>query len=119
MLAPLSTAASRAFVVPVRSTHARSPATASAPAGSMIVRVSSKMSLIAAQISSFETRTISSTVVCTIGKRQRADLANGDAVSKDVHRVERHAPAGGDRLVHRVGAERLDADDLDGRAEAP
>jgi hypothetical protein len=34
----------------------------------MIVRVSSKMSLIAAQISSFVTRTISSTVAWTIGK---------------------------------------------------
>ncbi len=33
----------------------------------MIDRVSSKTSLIAAQISSFDTRTISSTVACTIG----------------------------------------------------
>jgi len=62
MFAPLRTAATFAPVTPVRSTHARSPATASAPAGSMIERVSSKMSLMAAQISSFDTRTISSTV---------------------------------------------------------
>ncbi len=67
MLAPLSTATSRAPVVPVRSTQARMPATASAPAGSITDRVSSKMSLIAAQIASFDTRTISSTVCCTIG----------------------------------------------------
>ena len=68
MLAPLRIAASRAFLLPVRSTQARSPATASAPAGSITERVSSKMSLIAAQISSFETRTISRTVDCTIGR---------------------------------------------------
>ena len=67
MFAPLRIAASRALRVPVRSTQARSPATASAPAGSMIERVSSKMSLIAAQISSFDTRTTSRTVDCTIG----------------------------------------------------
>ncbi len=68
MFAPLRIATSRASRLPVRSTHARRPATASAPAGSMIERVSSKTSLMAAQIWSFETRTISSTVFCTMGK---------------------------------------------------
>ena len=83
----------------------------------MIDRVSSKMSLIAAQISSFETRTISSTVACTIGNVMRADFADGDAVGKDVDRVERDAAAGGERLIHRVGAERFDADDAHRRPE--
>ncbi len=55
-------------MAPVRATHARRPATASAPAGSISERVSSKTSLIAAQISSFDTRMTSSTLACTIGK---------------------------------------------------
>ena len=66
MFAPLSTATSDWLRAPSRSTHVFMPATASAPAGSMIVRVSSKMSLIAAQISSLVTRTTSSTVCRTI-----------------------------------------------------
>ena len=106
-------------VVPVRSTQARRPATASAPAGSRIERVSSKTSLIAAQISSFETRTISSTVCADDRKRQLADLAHRDAVGEDADVIERDAPAGGERLVHRVGLERLDADDPDRPAAAP
>ena len=113
MFAPLSTAASRRPVVPVRSTHARSPATASAPAGSMTDRVSSKMSLIAAQISSFDTRTISSTGRLDDRERQLADLAHGHAVGEDADAVERDAAPGGERLIHRVGLERLDADDPD------
>ena len=43
----VGTAAASASRLPVRSTHARRPATASAPAGSMIERVSSKTSLMA------------------------------------------------------------------------
>ena len=97
--------------MPVRSTQARRPATASAPAGSMTDRVSSKMSLIAAQISSFETRTISSTGRLHDRERQLADLAHGDAVGEDADAVERDAPAGRERLVHRVRLVRLDADD--------
>ena len=77
----------------------------------MIDRVSSKTSLIAAQISSFDTRTISSTVACTIGKVMLADLAHRDAVGEDADAVERDAAARRERLVHRVGLERLDADD--------
>ena len=57
----------------------------------MIVRVSSKMSLIAAQISSFETRTISSTVACTIGNVICADLAHRDAVGEDADAIEHDA----------------------------
>ena len=119
MFAPLSTATSRAPRVPVRSTHARSPATASAPAGSMIERVSSKMSLIAAQISSFETRTISSTRRLDDRERELADLAHRDAVGEDADAIEHDAAPGGERLVHRVRLERLDADDLAPPAAAP
>ena len=67
MFAPLRTAASRSPRTRRRSTHDFSPATASAPAGSMMLRVSSNTSLIAAQISSLVARTISSTVARTIG----------------------------------------------------
>jgi hypothetical protein len=68
MLAPLKTATRLRPVTRVRATQARRPATDSAPAGSINDRVSSKTSLIAAQISSFETRITSSTDAWTIGK---------------------------------------------------
>ena len=61
-LAPLATATSVRSRAPSRATHRLSPATARAPAGSITVRVSSKMSLIAAHVSSLLTRTTSSTV---------------------------------------------------------
>ena len=61
MFAPLSTAATRPPVAPLAPAHVFNPATASAPAGSMMLRVSSNTSLIAAQISSLVTRTTSST----------------------------------------------------------
>ena len=61
MLAPLRIATSRSPPFPSRAAQALRPATASAPAGSMTLRVSSKTSLIAAQISSFVTRTTPST----------------------------------------------------------
>ena len=104
---------------PVRSTHARRPATASAPAGSITDRVSSKTSLIAAQISSFETRTISSTGRLDDREGQLADLAHGDAVGEDADVVEHDAAAGGERLIHRVRLERLDADHPHVRPHAP
>ena len=66
MLAPLSTATTRPVAPGARATHVFSPATASAPAGSMMLRVSSKTSLMAAQISSLVTRTTSSTVCCAM-----------------------------------------------------
>ena len=111
MLAPLSTATSARQSCPdALATHVFRPATASAPAGSMMLRVSSNTSLIAAQISSLVTRTTSSTVCCAIAKVQLAHLAHGDAVGEDADVVERHAPARLQRAVHRVGLERLDAD---------
>ena len=89
-----------------------SPASASAPAGSAIVRVSSKMSLIAAQISSLVTRMISLTVALDDRERVLADLLHRDAVGEHADLVEPHAAAGRQRLRHRVRIHRLDADDL-------
>ena len=116
MLAPLSTATRRWSRTRARAAHAFSPATASAPAGSITLRVSSKMSLMAAQISSFVTRTTSSTVSLRDRERPLAHLAHGHAVGEDADVVERDAAAGRERLVHRVGLERLDADDCARRA---
>src|SRR5262245_5348242 len=48
------------------------------------------------------------------GEGQGTDLPDGDAVGKDVHRVENDAPASRERLVHRVRSARLDADHFDG-----
>ena len=62
MLAPVSTATSDRPFAGLPAAQARSPATARAPAGSISERVSSKTSLIAAQISSLVTRTTSRTV---------------------------------------------------------
>ena len=100
-------------------TQVFSPATASAPAGSMMLRVSSKTSLIAAQISSLVTRTTSSTACCASAKvcSPTSRTATPSAKMPDV--VEAHAMAGRQRLVHRVGLERLDADDLHVRHAAP
>ena len=50
---------------------------------------------------------------------QLADLAHGDAVGEDADAIERDAPAGRERLIHRVGLERLDADHLARPAAAP
>ncbi len=61
MFAPQATATSVRSLLPWRSTQDFRPAIASAPAGSRIARVSSKTSLIAAQIWSVSTSTISST----------------------------------------------------------
>ncbi len=61
MLAPLSIAISVAPRVPRSFTYRFSPATESAPAGSATLRVSSNTSLMAAQISSVDTSTTSST----------------------------------------------------------
>ena len=47
-----------------------------------------------------------------MGERGFADLAHGDAVGEDPDVIQMHAPARRQRLVHRVGLERLDADDL-------
>ena len=64
MLAPLFSVTNVWPRTPSRRTQRFMPATASAPAGSAIERVSSKMSWIAAQTSSVVTTTISSTYCC-------------------------------------------------------
>ena len=64
MLAPQLSAISVRSLHDSRAQYFLMPATASAPAGSAIVRLSSKMSWIAAQISSVETRITSSTYCC-------------------------------------------------------
>ena len=110
MLAPLSTAASRCPRTLRASTYDFSPASASAPAGSTIVRVSSKMSLIAAQISSLLTRMISSTRRLHDRERVLADLLHRHAVGEQPDVVQPHAAPGRERLRHRVGIHRLDAD---------
>mmetsp|Transcript_22766 Transcript_22766/g.51347 ORF Transcript_22766/g.51347 Transcript_22766/m.51347 type:complete len:238 (-) Transcript_22766:658-1371(-) len=61
MFAPLVMATTRLLLWPLASSHFLAPATARAPDGSVIERVSSKMSLIATQISSVSTRMTSST----------------------------------------------------------
>ena len=85
----------------------------------MIERVSSKMSLIAAQISSFDTRTISLDRRLHDRERQRADFAHRDAVGEDADAIEHDPASRRERLVHRVGLVRLDADDVDRPAAAP
>ena len=88
------------------------PPRASAPAGSITVRVSSKMSLMAAQTSSLVTRTISLDRLLHDRERPLADFAHRDAVGENADVIELDAAARGERLVHRVGFERLDANDL-------
>ena len=81
-------------------THFLRPATDSAPAGSMIVRVSSKTSLIAAQIASLSTSTTSSTVwlamakVCTPTSRTATPSANSPTLSSATR-----VPASSDRAM--------------------
>ena len=93
------------------------PATASAPAGSTIERLSSKMSWIAAQISSVLTMITSSTYCLRQPERLLADPPHGDAVGEDADAIQRHALARLQRVVHRVGVFGLDADDADLRKQ--
>ena len=51
-------------------------------------------------------------------ERLLADGAHRDAVGEDADVIEHDAPAGPQRLVHRVGLERLDADDADAGQQA-
>jgi hypothetical protein len=62
------------------------------------------MSLIAAQISSFDTRTISSTVACDDRERELADLAHRDAVREDADAIELDARPAPSDWIHRVGS---------------
>ena len=101
MLAPLSTATS----IWSRTALALDPrlqarAVASAPAGSMIVRVSSKMSLIAAQTSSLVTRTTLVHGLTGNRERQLTDLAHGDTVGEEPDVIEVDARALPQRPVH-------------------
>ena len=85
----------------------------------MIVRVSSNTSLMAAQISSL--RHAHDLVAPSRAQCEGvlADLAHRDAVGEDADVSSRTRATGRQRLVHRVGLERLDADDLDIRHAAP
>ena len=51
------------------------------------------------------------------GEGDLADFANGDAVGEDADAIERDPSSGLERLVHRVGFVRFDADDPDVRAQ--
>ncbi len=82
----------------------------------MIVRVSSKMSLIAAQISSFDTRITSSTVCRAMSNVRRPTDAHRDAVRENPHVIERDALARLQRPIHRVRFERFDANHFHARA---
>ena len=112
MLAPLRTAASLVSVVPVRSTQARRPATASAPAGSIdrsrVVEdvLDGGADLVVGHPDDFAHRRLHDR------KRQRADLAHGDTVGEDPHPVEEDASAGLERLIHGVRIVGFDADDF-------
>ena len=66
----------------------------SAPAGSAIARVSSKMSLMAAQISSVLDQDDLVDALARDAERLGADLAHGDAVGEQRHAVEHDALAG-------------------------
>ena len=94
------------------------PATASAPAGSRMERVSSKTSLIAAQMASLSTTIISSTYCWHRRKVSAPTSLTAAPSAEDADLLERDALARGERLRHRVGVHRLDADDLRLRAQA-
>ena len=93
------------------------PATGSAPAGSTIERLSSKMSWIAAQISSVLTGDHLVDVLLRQPERLLADPPHGDAVGEDADALQRHALARLQRAVHRVGVFGLDADHADLREQ--
>ena len=117
MLAPQATATSVSPVRPSRSTQALSPAIARAPAGSRMLRVSWKTSLMAAQTASASTRTISSTSSrqmrnVSTPTRRTAVPSEKRPTSVSVDPVARLERAG-----HGVGVERLHADDADLRAQ--
>ena len=63
------------------------------------------------------TRTISSTVACTIGKVIAPTSRTATPSAKMSTESSAHAAARGQRLIHRVGPERLDADDAHGRPQ--
>ncbi len=78
-------------------------------------RVSSNVSLIAAQISSFETRTTPSTVSLADTEASSPHDSHRSTVGKETHFVEEHPSPGFQRLRQSVGVEGLDSNDLDVR----
>ena len=66
----------------------------------------------AAQTSSLVTRTISSDRLLDDRKRPLADLAHRHTVGENADMIQLDAAARGERLIHRVGFERLDANHL-------
>ena len=77
-----------------------------------MARVSSKTSLIAAQISSLSTQQDFINGVLDNGKRVAPDGTDRDAIHEYADVIQRDTPSGSDRLVHGVGVPGLNADDL-------
>ncbi|KAI6890119.1 Threonine dehydratase [Hortaea werneckii] len=104
MLAPLATATSCLLVSSdgLRSTYFFRPARDNAPAGSKIDRVSSKTSLIAAQISADPERLLTYSL-------------HSRSVREETDIVQRHPLARLQRCHQRIRIESLNADDLDMR----
>ena len=94
MFAPLAMATSVSPLSCSRAAYSLAPAMASAPAGSRIERVSSNTSLIAAQMASVSTSTISSTSLRHRRKVSVADLLHRHAVGEQPDMVQRDAPFG-------------------------
>ena len=88
-------------------------ATASAPAGSTMLRVSTNTSLMAAQTASVSTVMNSSTSSLRDAEGFLAHQLDGRAVGEQADVGQRHALVGGDRLHHGVGVVHLHADHLD------
>ncbi len=99
MFAPQAMVISVSFLIGflperARSIYAFAPATASAPAGSRMLRVSWNTSLIAAQTSSVSTTMTSSTCSLRQAEGFFADQLDRGAVRKQADVGQRHAPAG-------------------------
>ena len=114
MLAPLVIGDQRLAPHALRARVGLQPGDPSAPAGSRIARVSSKTSLIAAQISSVSTTTISSTQLAARGgTSRRRPAAPRRRRRRGRRRSSTTRSPAPQRPRHRVGVDRLDADDPD------
>ena len=94
----------------VRATYCLMAATPSAPAGSRMLRVSSKTSLMAAQTASVSTTIEVVDQLARQAERLLADQLDGGAVGEQADVGELDALAGVDRADHRVGVGHLHAD---------
>jgi hypothetical protein len=112
MLAPQAMATYVRFLVRCCATQDFTPATASAPAGSRIERVSSKTSFSAAQWRPCR-RVRSRRHISGEAKRLLADLLHRHAVGEQTHVRQLDPPAGLERARHRVRILGLHADHLD------